>query len=207
MAYRHDVFLSYTTEFPYGNWVHDLLLPFLGGYLHNELRRRIDIFVDRDGIRAGDDWPARLKEALVHSKSMVAVWSPSYFDSKSCVAELAVMMYRERKLGYRTTANPGGIVLPIVVHDGEYFPETARKMQWLDCNEFARIGRGFAETPKYIEFQDKLRVWARGAASAIEQAPPWQEQFGTKRWLELAINSLCPELHMRSAKGYFPSLT
>jgi len=41
------------------------------------------------------------------------------------------MMHRERKLGYRTTERPGGLIVPVNVFDGDFFPDQTRHIQWL----------------------------------------------------------------------------
>jgi len=134
MVYEYDVFYSYKTGFPFGDWVHEHLLPFLESYLGNALNRNVNLFVDRNGISSGDAWPERIKRALAHSRCLVAVWAPLYFNSLWCRYECAVMLYRERQLGYRTINNPSGLILPINVFDGEHFPDFAQEIQWLDYN-------------------------------------------------------------------------
>ena len=48
------------------------------------------------------------------------------------------MLYREIELGYRTIANPGGLVFPVRAFDGEHFPQYAKDMQWLDLKYYVR---------------------------------------------------------------------
>ncbi len=202
MAYEYDVFLSYRTQFPFGKWVHEHLLPFFEPYLENTLNRPVRVFVDREGISTGDAWPQQLKNALAHSRCLVAVWCPSYFGSSWCLAELTVMMYREQQLGYRTISNPSGLVIPIIVHDGEHFPDYARSIQCSDFSRFTRVGYGFTTTERYIEFQDKLVEWVEDVARCINKAPPWRREWLGKEWIDDPITSISPP----SVPEFFPSL-
>jgi hypothetical protein len=138
MAYKYDIFLSYANQFPFNKWTRERLLPLIDTYLTNELNRQAKIFFDKAEIAAGDAWPEQLKNALAHSRCLVAVWSPSYFTSKWCTSECAVMLNREMKLGYRKAQNPKGLILPLTIYDGDRFPEYARKIQWLDCRIWDR---------------------------------------------------------------------
>jgi hypothetical protein len=184
MSYEYEIFISYRKVFPIKEWVYEHLLPFIRPYLESELNTRIRIFIDQSQIEQGDIWPARIKRALANSKCLIAVWSPNYFQSQWCMNEYKVMRYREKRLGYGTAENPSGLILPLKVFDGQYFPQDALDIECLDCRDYLRIGEGYRYTPRYIEFQDLLLRWATSAAHAIENAPRWSEEWLTKEWLD-----------------------
>ena len=71
------------------------------------------------------------------------------------------MLYREKKLGYRTIAKPSGLIVPINVFDEEFFPDRAREIQWLDCKAYWVAGDGFSKTERYIEFQEDAKTMGR----------------------------------------------
>ena len=192
MAYKHDVFLSYTTSPPVGDWVHEHLLCFFESYLAQALNRPdANWFVDREGISSGDSWPERINRSLARSRCMVAVWSPLYFKSEWCLHECAVMRHRERQLGYRTMQNPSGLILPINVFDGEHFLDFAKKIKWLDCRKFLRQSKVFKFTPRFMELEDLMIEWiSNDVAKAINNAPPWSEKWETKQWIDDAINNI-----------------
>ncbi len=180
MGYKHNVFLSYITSYPFGDWVHKTFLPLFGPYLRNELCQKNEgIFVDREGILGGDDLPFSLKDALVHSRCLVAIWSPEYFMSPWCRLELAMMLHRERQLGYRTEQNPRGLIFPVIVHDGEHFPDKIKgmKIKFFDCRGFALVGKAFKDSDGYLEFQIQMKNWTRRIAKVINEVPPWGENW------------------------------
>lgn len=184
MAYEYDVFLSYKRGFPFGDWVHKHFLPFFEGYVEGALNRPLKTFVDTSGIATGDAWPERLKRALGHSRCLVAIWSPQYFHSEWCRRECAVMLHREERLGFRTLDNPAGLVLPVCVFDGEHFPERARNIQYLDCNDYFLVGDSFTMAAEYIRFQQELKSWAFEVAGAIDRAPDWNESWLHPDWTD-----------------------
>lgn len=186
MSYEYDVFVSYSHDYPFGDWVADPFLPMFKGYLTASLGRPARLFID-EGIRTGAAWEQTLKNALANSRCMVGIWSPNYFLSDWCTYECIVMLYRERKLQYRTRENPSGLVVPVSVHDGDRFPDYARAVQFADWVQFARIGDGFKKTERFVEFQDQMDQFASDVAAAINAAPPWQEQWIKDEWLDDAI--------------------
>ncbi len=190
MAYEYDVFLSYVRDRPFGDWVHEHFLPFFEPYLRNSLSQPPTIFTDTKGIRPGDEWPQRLKRALARSRCLVAVWLPCYFRSTWCRYECAAMLHRERQLGYRTTANPQGLILPVTIYDGERFPSFTKGIQCLDCTKYARVGYGFSKTERYVEFQDCLAEWVEGVAQAVTSAPLWKEEWQEESWFAEAITKM-----------------
>lgn len=173
-------------------WVSQHLVPFLESFVGNALNRPIRLFLDRSGIRSGDSWPARLQRALAKSRCMVGVWSPLYFHSEWCRREAAAMLYREAQCGFRTVNRPGGLIVPVNVFDGQFFPERARQIQWLDCRRYWIVGEGFLKTERYVEFQDVLRTWADEVARAIEDAPAWDETWLTAPFATVHDDDLKP---------------
>ncbi len=201
MEYEYDVFLSYKTGFPFGEWVHEIFLPFFEPYLGNALSHDANLFVDKHEISSGDAWPERIKRALANSRCLVAVWSPSYFTSNWCSYECAVMLHREHQLNYRTIENPGGLIIPTNVFDGEHFPDFVKRIQWLDCRRFFRVGEGFKKTRGYAEFQGVLIEWVDDVAKAINNAPPWSEEWLTAQWQDDAIENFH---HIITPPGFEP---
>lgn len=102
------------------------------------------------------------------------------------------MLHRELQLGFRTVSKPSGLVAPINVFDGQFFPERARQIQWLDCQRFWVVGDGFSKTERYVEFQDVLRSWAVDVAGMIQSAPAWEELWMTGSWLQIDDGDLLP---------------
>jgi hypothetical protein len=91
--------------------------------------------------------------------------------------ECNVMLHRENVLNFRTERNPTGLVLPVNVSDGEGFPDYARAIQYFDCRDYVILGAGFAASPKYVEFQVKMKEWAPKVAQAIARAPQWKRKW------------------------------
>src|SRR6266404_3089841 len=189
MSYTYDVFLSYSHDYPFGEWALDPFLPLFKGYLTAALNREPVVFVDREGITTGSTWPLKLRNALAGSRCMVDIWSPNYFLSRWCRFECTVMLYREQRLGYRTLAKPDGLVIPVAVHDGEKFPDYARSIQYLPWTRYARVGDGFKRTEIYVEFQEKVSSFADDVARAIDNAPSWDANWLSDAWLDEAVPS------------------
>ena len=193
MDYEYDIFVSYMHDDQMDAWVHQHLLPFIQTFVGNALNRPVHLFVDRNGINTGESWPLRLQRALAASRCLLAVWSPLYFHSQWCRKECAIMLNRENKLGYRTLDNPAGLVIPVNVFDGHFFPDITKKIEWLDLTAFWIIGEGFSKTEKYVQFQDRLRDWAPQVAQVVNHAPSWQESWLSEPWLNVADRDLQPK--------------
>src|ERR1700719_1589684 len=57
------------------------------------------IFQDRNDIAWGDNWKARIDEALAGVTLLIAVITPSFFRSPACRTEVVRFLERERALG------------------------------------------------------------------------------------------------------------
>ncbi len=176
--YEYDVFLSYRRRSPVLEWLQNHFEPRLKGLLGEALPHEPRIFVDYEQIETGQQWPLRLQEALKSSRCLLPIWSPSYFRSEWCVAELGSMMARESLLKYRTPDFPDRrLVYPVVFADGEHFPAETKGMKPLDLQEWNFPDLAFARSRKFIGFYRQMKKLAEELAGVIQQAPPWQDDW------------------------------
>lgn len=190
MAYKFDIFLSYNRKHPHGQWVNDIFYPLFIPYVEDALNRRISVFKDDREILSGANWERTILSSLLKSRIMVPVLSPSYFMSEWCMREFQVMHYRQIQLGYMTNDNPSGIIVPLTINDGDYFPECVKSIQILDCKNYFRVGDGFKATPRFVELQDKLLRWADEVAHAINIAPTWSTDWSNENWITDSKNTI-----------------
>jgi hypothetical protein len=169
--YEYDVFFSYPRDALTQEWVAKVV-ALLRYWLRQELADRDSkIFLDYEGIDVGDRWPAALSAALRRSKCMVCLWSPAYFQSKWCVSEWESFRERERILDL----SDHGLIAPIRYHDGDHFPEAARNVQRADFAKYTSTLPGFWKTSRAVEFEDRIKEFARSVALVVRRAPAFQE--------------------------------
>lgn len=195
MAYTFDIFLSYSRKSLNEQWVNEIFYPLFIPYVTEALGREIYVFKDTKKILTAFDWENTILFALSQSRIMVSVLSPSYFMSDWCQKEFKIMHYRQLQLGFMSEKNPSGIIVPIRLNDGDYFPEIVKKIQSLDLRNFFRIGDGFKCTPRFVEFQDNLLSWANDVAHAIVISPEWADEWGSKEWIKNSESSI--DLNMK----------
>ncbi|MCB1760058.1 MAG: toll/interleukin-1 receptor domain-containing protein [Gammaproteobacteria bacterium] len=86
------------------------------------------IFRDSESIRAGMDWITRLAEAIDASRSVVALFSPDYFDSTWCKREFNAAIIR---------ADQGDdeLLYPLYLRDDKQAPSLYLTFNLVDCRE------------------------------------------------------------------------
>lgn len=173
-GYQHDLFLSYRRQPPVSDWVSTHFLDRLTEWLRETLDEEPSVFIDRRSIETGVEWPLVLREALLASRLLVPVWSPSYFRSMWCMAEFRTMRAREQLLGLRTPERPWGLILPIRYHDGKRFPEETRGIQMRDFTNFNVPAPAFQETRDYTDFIREVQSFAEEIAERLASVPQWQ---------------------------------
>ncbi len=132
-GYEYDVFFSYKQSPETNEWsrrVCEMLRRYLAEELNNP---SASVFRDRDDLDASDRWPDRLAHAISVSKCLVCLWSPGYFQSDWCNKEWRSFLARERALAMDSGK---GLIVPLNCHDGQHFPEEARKVQWTDVSDY-----------------------------------------------------------------------
>ncbi len=164
MDYKHDIFFSYKRDpltLDWHRWVKDRIVLWLKQEMGG---RKIDCFMDEQ-IHVGEHWPESLQSALRHSRCLVTVWSPEYFQSAWCVSEWKTFLERERMIQQQ------GLIAPLQYHDGDHFPVEARLVQWTDVRSFTSSAPAFYNTVRAMELEDKLKLFASDVARLLQSTP------------------------------------
>jgi TIR domain/CobQ/CobB/MinD/ParA nucleotide binding domain len=156
--YQFDVYLSYRRlEFSF-QWLAEFL-PLFTFWLGESLGRDAVVFDDRQ-LPAASPWKENLESALGSSRTLLAVCSPSYFQSRSDVREWEY--FRQRA--------PQSIVA--LWYGGPSFHPDP-EVPFSDFTRFSFIGQGFRQSELYVDFQRAVQDLANTAAEKIRNAPPF----------------------------------
>lgn len=177
MGYEYDVFISYRSEPPVGEWVRRHFAPLLGQWLNESCTRPVRIYVDRLDLVPGSEWPVELRDALSRSRFLVPVLSPSYFRSEWCLAELATMQARERHLGHRRTSGSPFLIFPVKFNDGKHFADSVKGITTVDLSDWNQPSEAFAQTPAYVDLTKAIERFAEGVADRLDSAPEWDPDW------------------------------
>lgn len=178
--YKYHIFISYRrSDAAWVRWTRDNFVRALKSLLSPALGK-VEIFVD-DTIETGATWPSRLGQALARSRLLVPVLSRNYFQSDWCRLELELMLEREAQCGFRSGGKDAGLILPVVIDDGDSFPAEVQAIQSQNLHEFANPFM-LPDSPKQEALADYLR---QRFCHDIEQALPAVPQFDPS-WLTVA---------------------
>lgn len=93
-----------------------------------EVSPEMRIFLDKLEIQPGESWQAELDEALEGCRKVIAVYSPSYLQSKVCIEEFNMARLRHRE-------SDGNVLVPIYLRSVEKLPLYMRSLNYVDCRE------------------------------------------------------------------------
>ncbi|MCI0562444.1 MAG: toll/interleukin-1 receptor domain-containing protein, partial [Nitrososphaera sp.] len=172
--YKYDVFFSYKRD-PHTDEWHEIVKAKIEYWLKQELKRlSIEVFFDREEISTGDFWEQKISEALKHSRCMIGIWSPLYFQSKWCMSELKSFIKREQKLCLGVKR----LIVPARFHDGELFPPIAKQYQAKDFRPYASTMPFFWNTEAAWKFEQlELKAFAKDLAETIKICPDYEDDF------------------------------
>ncbi|MCP4351103.1 MAG: TIR domain-containing protein [Desulfobacterales bacterium] len=195
MGYHYPAFISYKTGL-FSHWVINIFYPLFSDYLKEELAI-LEIKANKPYLckyhdsYTGTIFPEDLKKAVARSICLIPVWSPSYFCSKWCMSELAVMLNRQRELlSIRKNKKKKHLIFPVIAKHGENIPEFPHTFRSFDCARYA--GR-YTDTSKYHEFEQEVEKFAKDVALAVFEAPSWKDEWLKDEWLDHAINEYPPQ--------------
>ena len=201
MPYDYEVFLSYRRHREWAHWVRNDFLPLFEHYLGEELAGSgPKIFFDVNDIETGTAWPWKLANALARSKILVCLWSRQYFSSPWCKAELSYMRARENRCRFGTLEKPEGLIVPVIIHDGEDLPAEEKITEPLRLADVVNV-RMAPGSRKAEELAERIEKWAPDVARAVHRAPDFDEE-----WQHLAAAVIGPLFRPPQAQTSVPSL-
>jgi len=175
MSYKYDIFISYRRDDETRSWLNNHFIPLLKHRLKLELGYDPSIYTDQK-LEIGTTWPVDLGDQIASSRILIALWSKTYLHSEWCACEMTHMLEREINLGLRQAQNADGLVIPIIVHDGETLPPPLAIGQKLEIQEYFNP-RMSKESEKAEKLADSLSLAAPGIARLITKSPAWQSQW------------------------------
>jgi hypothetical protein len=175
-GYKFDVFISYCRHGSVGKWLMNHFYPKLKDCLADQFAPVPRVYVDKSMPR-GVRWPEELRKALRHSKILIPLFTPPYFESNWCMAEWQSMRARERQLGLASLDRPQGLVYPILYSDSENFPMEARRISRWDFKELSTPELVFQESRDWPLFHRKVTEVAQDVVELLKQVPEWQPDW------------------------------
>ena len=195
-AYKWDIFLSYD---PSPDWAYRKFTSLFKKRLKQFLREDVPwkdslpIFDRNDQPISDED----IRQTIPHSLCLIALCSPSYFNSESLVQEFTIMLQREQRLGR------SDLVILINVHGSQSFPSRVRQMKMLDWHEYSILSSEKNEV-LFGEFSGAVRKFSKKVAYLITNPPPWNDKF----YHDIAFNEvLYKSLLQKSKRDYMAALS
>lgn len=118
------------------------------------------MFYDKGSIANGSYWKSELREGLDKSPFLIAFFSPSYFSSTYCMAELKTFIERENKLGLAR----GTLIQAATISEITELPDWAQDIQTKSFQEF------FVPLPSYWESTAAAKYAVRLSEFSMEIA-------------------------------------
>src|SRR4051794_8499158 len=137
MGYKYDIFISYRRHPFTRDWLNKHFKPLLEFWLEFELGRKPNIYIDTQLDKdIGTTWPVQLGKEISVSRILIPLWSKNYLNSIWCTCEVSHMLEREKLAGYRTAENSSGLVIPVIIQDGETLPINLSIIEHLDIKGY-----------------------------------------------------------------------
>ncbi|ROP38194.1 TIR domain-containing protein [Saccharothrix texasensis] len=175
-GYKFDLFISYARRGSVQKWLLNHFHQKLLECLADQLAPTPTVYVDRTMSRAVH-WPSSLQHALRHSKIMIQLLTPHYFQSRWCRAEWYSMLEREKVLGIANPGQPMGLIYPILYSDSDNFPPEGKERSWQNFKEFANPDPPYQETREFIHFHREVNRVAADLVELLHQVPPWRDDW------------------------------
>lgn len=136
-----------------------------------------EVFFDRHSITPGSNWRNELREGIDRAPILIPFFSPGYFNSTYCIAELKTFMAREDHLGLER----GTLIHAARTHDQNQFPDWAQDIQAQSFCQFFLLGPTFDGSTVRHGFDQALKEFAESAALKIQKVattgPLYQSDF------------------------------
>ncbi|WP_090057081.1 TIR domain-containing protein [Lentzea fradiae] len=175
-GYKYDFFISYCRHGSVQRWLLNHFLDKLRECLADQYAPTPTVYVDRS-MERGVHWPSNLQDALRHSKIMIQLLTPQYYESRWCMAEQRSMRAREEMLGLASVEVSQGLIYPILYSDSDNFPPEEKERSWVNFKDVAHPDPVYQQSKKYLRFHTRVNQLAEDLVRLAKQAPPWQPDW------------------------------
>lgn len=162
--YRYDIFVSFGHSTLLVETAQEII-----SHLRSELElymSEVEIFFDVTELSPSTVFAEQVREALLHSKLLLALVTPVYFQNKFSTAEFLTFKRRSDLAG-----TP--LILPVVL-SGHDFPEFFNQYQYTDLSDVMLSGR---RSVRSRDFQLRIRELASLTVKLLEGAPPFNPNW------------------------------
>lgn len=163
--YLYHVYLSYERDGLVERWLNLFLLDELTGWLQQELAGKPEVFFDHNPMRRV--WDSKVVEAIRRSCCLVAISSPTYWESPECLAELESFKERQR-------LEKAAVMLGIVFHGDPGVFNASGGVEWQDFKKHAQVYEGFRESAEYGPFQRAVKDFAMDLKKLLSNVPQYE---------------------------------
>ena len=118
------------------------------------------IIVDVSDLRWGVEWKTEIERLILNADDMIALISPSYFNSKMCIHELKIALgakkrimpiyYRNCKNGLRSTFKEEGN------DENAELNRISKKIEDIQCMDFRKLKNKDLDSEVVQDFLDKI---------------------------------------------------
>ena len=176
-GYKYDLFISYSRLGSVQKWLLNHFYDKLRDCLADQFGSSLKVYMDRRTMPRAVHWPSELQIALRHSKIMIQLLTPGYFESKWCLAELFSMRAREEMLGLAGLQVTQGLIYPILYSDSDNFPPEGLQRSWVDFKDFAYPDMVYQQTADFVHFHRKVNELACDLVQLVKQVPDWRADW------------------------------
>lgn len=177
MAYKYDIFISYRRQLFTRGWIDKHFQPLLEFWVEFELGRKPIIYTDDQlDNDIGTTWPIKLGQEISCSRILISLWTKNYLNSIWCTCEISHMLEREIVTGCRTGQNANGLIIPVIIQDGETLPINLSIIQNLDIKDYFKA-RMREDSREAEELENKIKAISGSIANCINNVPQWQNDW------------------------------
>jgi hypothetical protein len=159
--------------------------------------QQLEIFVDRTSIEWGEEWRARIDQALVQTTFFMPVLTPRYFMREECRRELVTFASQAQSLGVRELVMPI-LYIPVPNFGPEHPDEPIALAARMQCTDWTSLRLEDENGPSYRQAVSKLvarlmEVESSVAAMQVEsesEAEGLDEQAGLAEAVEVIASLL-----------------
>jgi MinD-like ATPase involved in chromosome partitioning or flagellar assembly len=166
-GYQYDVFVSY----PHSPYVSELVEMFV-----RHVTQRLElflpwpprVFMDQSALKPGSPYSIEILDALQHSRCLLAMVVPAYFQSARCLREFRTFVLRENQT---THGNPP-LVFPVMLRgSADTMPSEMQQRVYTDASSITSLARLTRRMEEIIE--TLAREMDRSIRAAPRYDPDW----------------------------------
>ncbi len=169
--YEYEIYVSFAQNAVSNEWLQSFIIQ-LKDAIQRETGEEPRIFDDYSELSISELWAEQTKLRVLRTKLLLAVLTPQYFESRTCMRTWATFELREQ-----ITNDQLPLIIPLFIRGRDTMPSWVAKRQFFDMSDLPIHTSAFTDRTQSSKLIERIKRLAKTGAQMLYHVPSFDPQW------------------------------